>query len=156
MWNNPPFLGKMAWPCLYLLWRHSSVTWHDPVKFDWPKVAQRRPHRLWKKIAWPDSQFGVHRQKTSGGGAHWPPLPGRGLRFDRRLMIYHLLWITSIQVHMCMSRGTYPGFRPWREPPALEGDPRSPGGPLGGQGPIKPSAFRMTAGAYWVPRGPLG
>ena len=61
--------------CTYLLWRHSSVTWHDPVflltRSFLSKVAQRIPHSL--KALFSKSLRGLHRS----------PLPGRGLSFHR-------------------------------------------------------------------------
>ena len=60
---------------LYLLWRHSSVTWPDPVTF-LLKDAQMIPHNLCKISAWSAQPFGGHSRKTHGG-LHHPPPPMR-------------------------------------------------------------------------------
>ena len=43
----------------YLLWRHSSVTWPDPVNFFLPKAARRMPHKLCKISARSAQRFGA-------------------------------------------------------------------------------------------------
>ena len=60
---------------LYILRRHSSVTWPDKENF-WRKGAQRMPHKLCKISARSDQQFGGHFRKKAHGGCHplSPPL----------------------------------------------------------------------------------
>ena len=50
---------------LYLLWRHSLVTWFDPVFF-LLKVAQMMSHKLCKISARSTPQLGGHFRKTHG------------------------------------------------------------------------------------------
>ena len=64
---------------LFLLWRHNFVTWPDPTKFFWPKVAQSMPHKLWKISARFSKRCGVQLRKTHGGLHQPPPPTGRGL-----------------------------------------------------------------------------
>ena len=67
---------------LYLLWRHSSVTWPDPVKPFLPKISQRKSHKLCKMSAW-SAQCGgsvaVWTKKKTHAGSHHPhpPPPSR-------------------------------------------------------------------------------
>ena len=59
---------------LFLLWRHSFVTWPDPTKFFSPKVPQRMLHKLWKISTRSSKRCGVQLRKTHGGvGCINPP-----------------------------------------------------------------------------------
>ena len=64
---------------LYLLWRHSYVTWPDQ-DFFLSKVVQRMPHKLCKISARSAQRLGSHSRKTHGGASSHS-LHGRGLRF---------------------------------------------------------------------------
>ena len=57
---------------LYLLWRHSSMAWPDPVIF-LPKAAQRMLHKLCKILAQSAQRFESHFRKKLMGGRIDPP-----------------------------------------------------------------------------------
>ena len=80
MCNNPSFLVKMAWP-LYHLWRHSSVTWHDPVNFFTKSCANAAPIGYYKfQHDATHISACLAKKKNSGRGIASTPLPpGRGL-----------------------------------------------------------------------------
>ena len=62
---------------LLLLWRHSSVTWPDPIIF-LRKVEQRMPHQLCIFSAWSAKQRGGHLRETHKGFKHTPTPPHTG------------------------------------------------------------------------------
>ena len=74
--NTTSVKKKTVGGCKYHLWRHSSVTWPDPINF---KVAQRMPHMLCKISARSAQRFGGHFRKLTVGCISPSSLHGRGL-----------------------------------------------------------------------------
>ena len=81
-WQQVPWLKTwFPWKVgrrMFSLWRHSSVTWPDPVNFFWQKVAQRMLHKPCRISARSAQRFGGHFRKLRG--LHPPPPPLAGFK----------------------------------------------------------------------------
>ena len=63
---------------LYLLWRHNSVTWNDPVKIFYQKMRKGCPIGCAKIQRAAPSRLATIPEKPQGGGGCTPPCTGEG------------------------------------------------------------------------------
>ena len=83
-WLKTQFRWKKIAHKMFHLWRHSPVTWPDPVNY-LPEVSQRMPRKLCKISARSVQCFGSHFRKAHGGGSI-NPLPPCQQRLGKKLV----------------------------------------------------------------------